>query len=147
MHGFLRHSYPSAKLKTSCGQKGRIYMITLFGVSSAILIILLYIFTHNTFSSGEKVLKINPKTFFTIVAAAFLLRICAALIWHGHETDMACFSAWADDIFQNGFRAFYSSESFSDYPPGYMYILYIIGAVRSIFHIYGEWLIKIPAII
>lgn len=50
------------------------------------------------------------------------------------------------------FQNFYLSDSFHDYPPGYMYILYIVGAIRALFS--WAWdskasivLTKLPAII
>ena len=65
---------------------------------------------------------------------------------------MNCFIAWGDMIFKDGIGNFYSSDSFTDYPPGYMYILYMVGAIR---HVLGvAWnstlsvmLTKTPAII
>lgn len=48
---------------------------------------------------------------------------------------MTCFSAWSDMIFKDGFWNFYHSDSFTDYPPGYMAMLWGIGALRSIFNL------------
>ena len=55
-------------------------------------------------------------------------------------------------MFNGGFSEFYKSESFTDYPPGYMYILYVIGAIRSLFGMAYDsaatrLLVKLPAII
>lgn len=90
--------------------------------------------------------------FTVIFAAALLFRLIAAIMYRGHETDMNCFVSWSDMVFNDGLGAFYKSESFTDYPPGYMYILYVIGMVRSFFNI--PWdsvttnvLVKMPAII
>ncbi len=84
------------------------------------------------------------------LAAAFLVRAICAVIYKGHETDMNCFIGWSGMIFDGGIPAFYASEGFHDYPPGYMYILYIIGAIRRLFNpsdgaLY--LLIKFPSII
>lgn len=90
--------------------------------------------------------------FMVIMAVALIVRYIAAAKYFGNETDMNCFIAWGDMIFKDGIGNFYSSDSFTDYPPGYMYILYMVGAIR---HVLGvAWnstlsvmLTKTPAII
>ena len=90
-------------------------------------------------------------TYFLIAAgAAFVLRLILAAVFKGHDTDMGCFDGWSSQIFKNGIPAFYSAEGFHDYPPGYMYVLYIIGAIKSVLPLNGGalWaLIKLPAIL
>ncbi len=84
------------------------------------------------------------------VIAAFLLRIIIAALYRGHEQDMGCFDAWSYDVFNGGINTFYASEGFHDYPPGYMYVLYVIGFIRHIIPFSGGALyalIKLPAII
>ena len=60
-----------------------------------------------------------------VLLFGFIVRIIAAASYKGHETDMGCFSAWADMAFGNGLSQFYLSDSFHDYPPGYLYVLYM----------------------
>ena len=83
--------------------------------------------------------------------AAFFLRIICAELNSGFDTDISCFASWADRMYRLGPGNFYSAEVFTDYPPGYMYILWLIGALRSIFQIeYGSvahlLLLKLPSI-
>ncbi len=84
-------------------------------------------------------------------AVALIIRIILGACYKGHSTDMTCFIGWSDSIFKNGIGNFYSSSGFHDYPPGYMYVLYIIGAVRNLFSILESKLlyvlIKLPAMI
>ena len=83
-------------------------------------------------------------------ALSLILRIVLALSYRGHNNDMACFEGWSARIFNDGISSFYKGDSFNDYPPGYMYILYFVGAIRNIFNPTGGimWLIvKLPAII
>lgn len=68
--------------------------------------------------------------FIGIMVAAFIARLIGAVAYFGNETDMNCFIAWGDMIYNDGFKNFYLSDSFTDYPPGYMYILYVIAALR-----------------
>ncbi|MCH5268545.1 MAG: glycosyltransferase family 39 protein [Lachnospiraceae bacterium] len=90
--------------------------------------------------------------FAVIMVLALITRYIAAAQYFGNETDMNCFILWGDMVFNDGLSGFYSSDAFTDYPPGYMYILYVIGALR---HLIGvEWdstlsvvMTKTPAII
>lgn len=78
------------------------------------------------------------------------LRIAAALVYKGCDTDMTCFSAWADAVYKNGTHSFYTSGAFADYPPGYIYILYVLGFLKNVFHVGGAvetFLLKTPAMI
>lgn len=93
--------------------------------------------------------KINWLMFGMLLVFAFIVRMVAGLLYKGYETDMNCFSAWSDMVYQNGFSNFYNTETFTDYPPGYMYILFVIGWLKSaIPALAGNYFIlKIPAII
>lgn len=95
---------------------------------------------------------IGLTVFVAILTLAFLSRVIVAALYKGYETDMNCFLLWGDMVYSGGFKAFYVSESFTDYPPGYMYILYVIGWLRSVFNI--PWdavtsivMTKMPAIL
>ncbi len=85
-----------------------------------------------------------------VMVISFIIHIICAASYHGHKTDMTCFSAWSSQVFTNGIGEFYASESFHDYPPGYMYVLYVVGALKQLFEPSGaglDVLIKLPAII
>ncbi|MBQ8300696.1 MAG: hypothetical protein IJX57_01845, partial [Clostridia bacterium] len=62
-------------------------------------------------------------------AVAFLLRMIIGGMYKGHDTDMSCFIGWSNAVFEHGLSKFYTLEMFHDYPPGYMYVLYVIGAL------------------
>lgn len=84
-----------------------------------------------------------------VLAAGAVANIIGALCYYGHETDMSCWLGWSNDLFENGLAAFYTSEGFHDYTPGYMYVLYIIGALRHLFEPSGtmlQLLVKLPII-
>lgn len=102
-------------------------------------------------SDNSKLHANENKAYIIIIAAlAFAARAVFAVKYKGHETDMNCFLGWSDMIFNGGFKSFYSSDAFTDYPPGYMYVLYIVGAVRNMLGASDglAWLIvKFPAII
>lgn len=57
-----------------------------------------------------------------------LIRIVLFLI-PGFEIDINSWKAWAERLNNLGLSNFYSSEYFSDYFPGYLYILWIAGGI------------------
>ncbi|MGN0983925.1 MAG: hypothetical protein ACI4OI_03695, partial [Gemmiger sp.] len=62
---------------------------------------------------------------------ALLLRLGLALVTEGYPYDMSCFVAWGDKLAAQGPAAFYSAGYFADYPPGYLYVLWAVGALRA----------------
>lgn len=113
-------------------------------------IIFAYIYTLCLSDSFN--IKKNKNSYLSILICviAAAIRIIAATTYRGHNTDMSCFEGWSTQIFENGISAFYKSEGFHDYPPGYMYILYIIGWLKSLIPLSENltWLIlKLPAIV
>ena len=101
---------------------------------------------------------IKPKSYdiWILLAVAAVFKIAIAPIVSGYSVDIGCFTAWSEMVFQDGTFWFYSNaaatNSFVDYPPGYMYVLYVIGALRRLFGLEtgtGAYLIllKLPAIL
>lgn len=87
-----------------------------------------------------------------IFAVAFLVRCGCAFFFKGFASDTACFAGWADLAYENGLSNFYSSGVFADYPPGFIYVLWLIGAIFSVFkvpYLSGSCLLllKLPAIL
>ena len=87
-----------------------------------------------------------------LMFASLIVHVILAVAYKGYETDMQCFSWWSNAVFENGVSKFYSLDAFTDYPPGYMYILYVIGAIRKAMGITGMetasiLLLKLPAIL
>ncbi|WP_169603669.1 glycosyltransferase 87 family protein [Methylococcus geothermalis] len=66
-----------------------------------------------------------------ILAGALLLRIVLAASFKGHPIDVGTFSAWAGHAAE-GLLSFYSPGYFADYPPGYIYVLWLIGKSRAL---------------
>ena len=87
-----------------------------------------------------------------LLAVGCVIRALFAMFHTGFISDTACFASWASRVFEGGFSAFYSPDVFTDYPPGYMYILYIIGFIQSVLSL--EYLsplhlllLRLPAIV
>lgn len=86
-----------------------------------------------------------------LLVLSFLIRIILAIVYEGFESDMACFYGWSTRVAREGFSNFYTPKEFSDYPPGYIYILSVIGWIINQFNIeymtnMSILLIKLPAI-
>lgn len=72
----------------------------------------------------------------------------------GFKTDVGTFQAWAMSAAQFGIGSFYSKAGFADYPPGYIYVLALIGDLyNAVFRAHdGSYtvlraLVKLPAVI
>lgn len=136
-----RYVRVAAKAKTSTQKKGKKYHYKKSASSVA-----------KSELSTEQEKKIGFSFLVTIMVVTFIVRIIGAIAYKGYEVDINCFLAWADMIFENGVGKFYTLDAFTDYPPGYMYILYVIGGIRSLFGIIQTStlsiiLTKLPAIL
>ena len=92
----------------------------------------------------------NAVYIIAVMAVGAIAHVIGAVCYYGHPTDMGCFSGWSSRIFNDGLRDFYASDGFHDYPPGYVYIMYILGAVKETLSLSegGLWLwLKLPSII
>ncbi|MGG1514370.1 phospholipid carrier-dependent glycosyltransferase [Paenibacillus oryzisoli] len=92
--------------------------------------------------------------FGVMLAAALLLRLFVAPIWIGYDTDVRTFLAWADRAYTVGLNGLYTNakDYFLDYPPGYMYVLYIVGMLHHKLSIPWEsagslLILKLPAML
>lgn len=100
----------------------------------------------------RKKLKINISNIklliFTLLTVGLLLRITLALLIQGYPGDISLFKNWATSVASN-FSQFYSGSRSSDYPPFYIYVLYVIGKIGSIsiFSKFYILLLKLPSIL
>ncbi len=125
-------------------------IISLFiaAIAATIAIVLFYSEVENIRTS--KLVRKKTNMFAIIAGVALVVRIACLFFYPGHESDMSCFYNWSEIVFKDGFKNFYTSEFFTDYPPGYMYILYVIGFIKNVFKCSPEvtyMILKLPAII
>ena len=67
-----------------------------------------------------------------VVAAAIALGVIVRLLAvraQGFPTDVGTFQAWAERLAQIGPGRFYEPGYFSDYPPAFLYVLWLLGAL------------------
>ena len=86
-----------------------------------------------------------------IIILSAVIRVILSLIFVGHSTDINCFMAWGNAM-MNGPQKFYVSGMFADYPPGYMYVLWLCTAVARLLGLaYGApgyvLLFKLPSLV
>lgn len=70
-----------------------------------------------------------------VLAGGLAARLLIAPVTPGYSSDMATFTAWAGTAASAGLSRFYAVSTFTDYPPGYVYVLYALGKLRSVFHL------------
>lgn len=98
----------------------------------------------------RKKIKIDPAhekiLVLGLLGAGLLLRIAAATLVDGHN-DINIFRSWASSAAGNLLQ-FYDGARSSDYPPLYIYVLYLIGKIAAIpaVGVYYTILLKLPSI-
>lgn len=89
---------------------------------------------------------------FLIFGGALVIRVALACVGRGFNADINCFAAWAGRMWTVGPGEFYSPEVFTDYPPGFLFYLYLVGGLcdrLGIAYLSGPqlFLIKLPALL
>lgn len=93
-----------------------------------------------------------------LLLVGLLLRLTIAYVLlpgSGFESDIGTFTAWALNLAQNGPGTFYAGGGFADYPPGYLYVLWLLGGLGNLLAPFANGsaasatmaLIKIPPIL
>lgn len=133
-----------------------IFRLTIIVLVTLAVFVLLYCFKLHYEVAGIRIYYKEKKRewsdIFLLLAAALLVKMIFASYYEGHGTDMNCFYAWSDMIFENGIGKFYYMDTFTDYPPGYMLILWVIAGIRKLFSIEtvstaGRMLIKLVPVL
>jgi dolichyl-phosphate-mannose--protein O-mannosyl transferase/Gpi18-like mannosyltransferase len=104
--------------------------------------------------------KEEKKSLINLLLVSFVIRILFSLIFNtGHYTDLNNFKAWSMGVTDKGLYTFFLPQekggTWCDYPPGYIYILYLIGSIyKFIYGNFNSWnsnifttFIKFPGII
>ena len=84
-----------------------------------------------------------------LLAAGLLLRLGLAFL-PGFGVDIGTFQAWSNSLASDGPWNFYDTTSFTDYAPGYMYVLWFIGEANQTLSFSPdqyEYILKLPSII
>lgn len=84
-----------------------------------------------------------------IIASGLTIRLILIFL-PGFSIDINDWFAWAMRLNEVGYTKFYSNQVFSDYTPGYMYVLSLLGFLRNLLQLDSRsfyLLLKIPAIL
>ena len=87
-----------------------------------------------------------------LLAAGFILRLFF-ISNGGFQNDVQSFESWAMTLGSHPLWQFYAKAGFADYPPGYFYILWIVGHIYAPLqhadtsYVWLRFLIKLPAIV
>ncbi len=86
-----------------------------------------------------------------LLGGALVFRLVLGTFVSGYETDINTFKAWAGLADSMGFNNLYYSDIFLDYPPGYIYVLWLLEKLRQFMGLDASGagftlLIKLPSI-
>ena len=104
----------------------------------------------------ERGLPLDPGTLVVLlIVLGLLLRVAIAgpyLPFSGFRVDVGDFAIWANRLAASGPGEFYQPGYLADYPPGYMYVLWLLGGIARFFQpILGvsitPGLVKIPGML
>lgn len=122
----------------------------------ALAFALLYAVAYRTLFHRDRLEQLDESRLKTAVWGLLLmglaLRLLLAPFSGGYATDMNTFKAWASHAASGGLAHFYDTDMFVDYPPGYIYVLYILGKVQSALQLAMDsratlLLMKLPAML
>ena len=83
-----------------------------------------------------------------VLAIGFLVRLGAAAL-PGFGIDLGTFQFWSVILAEKGPWNFYSGDFLSDWTPGYLYVLWLIGSLDSVLSFSGDqfwYTLKLPSI-
>ena len=102
--------------------------------------------------AGPSDIKINfsvrASPILLVLALGLLVRLGAAAL-PGFGIDLGTFQFWSVNLAEQGPWNFYSDDFLSDWTPGYLYVLWLIGGLDSLFAFSGDqfwYVLKLPSI-
>ncbi|TGE32085.1 glycosyltransferase family 39 protein [Desulfosporosinus sp. Sb-LF] len=119
-------------------------------IAYAVIFLLLFLAAYYlVIKKKAKIQPCNAKLLIlTILGVGLLLRIPLAMLISGHPFDLSTFKNWATTAANNFFQ-FYQGRNASDYPPLYIYVLFLIGKIGNLSALspYFTLLLKLPSIV
>lgn len=86
---------------------------------------------------GEE--KAYARLFGDALIAAALARVIVACLVSGYQVDVNCFRAWGASMTQLGPAGFYAADQFCDYPPAYLYVLWLDNGMINLLNGITPW--------
>ena len=104
-------------------------------------------------SPGEPVrplsaLALSPAIVVLLLAGLALRLLIAYVLFpgSGFESDLSSYASWASSMAEYGPAGFYANAGFADYPPAYLYVLWLVGTLSGA-AVSATELIKLPPIL
>lgn len=100
--------------------------------------------------NGSKMKDDNKIYIIVLLLSALVIKIILSGMLEGFESDIACFKYWGQRMITDGAGQMYNPDAFTDYPPGYLYVLGVLAWICKIFNIdnasaLSDVIIKFPA--
>ena len=116
-------------------------------LAAALLSALVWVWARRLPSGRRTALALGAAAVFAVAA-----KLVLSAFSPGYPADVATFSAWAGDVFRLGPGGFYRDGYFADYPPGFLYLLWLVGAAANGLHLEPGspgflLLLKLPAVL
>ena len=109
---------------------------------------------HGASGRPLRALSATPALIILLLAGLALRLVVAYVLFpdSGFKTDLSTYTSWALTLADHGASGFYANVGFSDYPPGYMYVLLPIGLLAKLLApgdpaSVAQTLIKVPPIL
>ncbi|QAY67408.1 phospholipid carrier-dependent glycosyltransferase [Paenibacillus protaetiae] len=101
---------------------------------------LIFLYFYNRLIRRQTPLSLQPEqarggrnTLYALAAGfilAFAVRLWIGASNPGYVNDLKTFMFWAQRASDGGLSHFYEKGMFADYPPGYIYVLYVLGTIQ-----------------
>lgn len=119
-------------------------------VSFAVAFIMIFLGAYYLIVKKKVKIQLGNEKFLilTLLGVGLFLRISLAAVINGHPFDLNLFKNWATTAADN-LSQVYQGRNASDYPPLYIYVLFLIGKIESLplLSPYFTLLLKLPSII
>lgn len=133
--------------------KKSVSVLPVLGITVLFSLLFALLYTKMLRRQWEEIVRPDYKMWLSLsIVTALIVRIWIAVAIPGYTGDLYTFMGWADRVVTQGMGNFYQEGVFADYPPGYMYILYLLGTIKSVFglettSVAARLLFKLPAIL
>lgn len=126
-------------------------MVASFLIAGVFLLLVAFLNWQGAFRPRPLEQEGGKRIYFGVLLA-LAVGVIFACTTYGHSTDMTNFSAWAAKAADVGLSDFYISGIWADYPPGYIYVLYLMGSLAKLFgfsvgSVGFNLLMKLPALL
>ncbi|MFD2117959.1 glycosyltransferase family 39 protein [Paenibacillus yanchengensis] len=107
--------------------------------------------SEQSLTSKQTLLHI-PYVVWSLVFVGLILRVIVTIFQPGYANDIGLFQHWAKLASELGLPGLYATDNFIDYPPGYIYVLYVLGKLHQWLQIsyadpFSILLFKLPIIL